>query len=152
MAMDMDKDQVISIINDLIEKCKDTENSFYAGADSVKDSNLKKLFNTYAQEYMQFAAELQREIHRLDGKPERSGSVVGVISSGWMKIRSAVAGGNEGVVLAECESSMDEAVKKYKETLKVGLPQDEQAIVQRQYMQVKEGRDHISMLKKSFYS
>jgi uncharacterized protein (TIGR02284 family) len=150
--MAMDKDQMISAINDLIEICKDTENNFYAGADGVKDSNLKKLFNTYAQDYMQFAAELQREIHRLDGKPERSGSVVGVISSGWITIRSAVAGGNEGVVLAECESSMDKAVKRYEETLKVGLPPDEQMIVQRQYMQVKEGHDHIFMLKRSFYS
>ena len=65
---------VMSTLNNLIETCKDGENGFHTAADSVTNSQLRTLFNTYARQRAQFAAELQAEVRRLGGDPERTGS------------------------------------------------------------------------------
>ena len=71
-----DKDKAISSLNDLIEICKDAQEGFRQAAEGVKNGELQTLFNTYAQQRAQFAAELQHEVLRLGGEPERTGSTV----------------------------------------------------------------------------
>ncbi len=75
--MAIDKDYVISTLNGLIETCKDGQQGFQTAAEAVKDSDLKTLFHSYAQERGRMVAELQAEVRSLGGDPEKSGSVAG---------------------------------------------------------------------------
>ena len=145
--MATDKDDVISTLNNLIETCKDGENGFRTAAEGVKNSELKTLFNTYAQQRAQFAAELQAEVRRLGGDPETSGSVAAAIHRGWINIKSVVTGEDEHAVLAECERGEDSAVHNYEEALQSNLPGDVRDIVERQYRQIKEAHDRIRTLR-----
>ncbi|MBV9210204.1 MAG: PA2169 family four-helix-bundle protein [Acidobacteria bacterium] len=142
-------DEVISTLNNLIETCKDGQEGFRTAADGVKNGDLKTLFHTYSQQRAQFAAELQNEVRRLGGDPEQTGSVAATLHRGWINIKSAVTGEDEGAVISECERGEDSAVRNYEDAIKGGLPGDVSAIVQRQYSEVQEAHDRIRALERA---
>ncbi len=142
-----DNDNVISVLNNLIETCKDGENGFSTAAEGVQKSDLKALFNNYAQQRAQFASELQSEVRRLGGDPEKTGSVAATLHRGWINIKSTVTGMDETAVLAECERGEDSAVKNYQEAMRENLPAEAQTVVQRQYILIKEAHDRIRDLR-----
>lgn len=137
----------VSTLNNLIETCKDGENGFSTAAEGVQKSDLKALFNNYAQQRAKFATELQSEVRRLGGDPEKTGSVAATLHRGWINIKSTVTGMDETAVLAECERGEDSAKKNYEEALRENLPAEVQTIVQRQYMSIKEAHDRIRALR-----
>ena len=147
--MAIDKDDVISTLNNLIETCKDGQNGFQTAADGVKNSELKTLFHTYAQQRAQFAGELQGEVRRLGGDPEKTGSIAATLHRGWIDIKSAVTGEDENAVIAECERGEDSAVKNYQDAINGGLPDDVRSIVERQYTQVREAHDRVRTLERA---
>ncbi len=142
-------DDVISTLNNLIETCKDGQNGFQSAADGVKKSELKTLFSTYAQQRAQFAAELQGEVRRLGGDPEKAGSVAATLHRGWINIKSVVTGEDEGAVLAECERGEDSAVSNYQDALSSNLPANVKSIVERQFTKIKEAHGRIRSLEKA---
>ena len=142
-------DDVISTLNNLIETAKDGQNGFQTAADGVNNPELKTLFNTYAQQRAQFVTELQAEVRRLGGDPEKSGSVAATLHRGWINIKSTVTGNDEGAVISECERGEDSAVANYREALNSNLPPDVKTLVERQYGQVKEAHDRIRALERA---
>ena len=142
-------DDAISTLNNLIETCKDGQNGFQSAADGVKKSELKTLFSTYAQQRAQFATELQGEVRRLGGDPEKAGSVAATLHRGWINIKSVVTGEDEGAVLAECERGEDSAVSNYQDALSSNLPANVKSIVERQFTKIKEAHDRIRSLEKA---
>lgn len=147
--MATDNDDTISTLNNLIETCKDGENGFRTASDGVKNQELKTLFLTYSQQRAQFASELQAEVRRLGGDPEKAGSVAATLHRGWINIKSTVTGEDEGAVISECERGEDSAVRNYQDALKENLPTELQTTIQRQYTQVKEAHDRIRALEKA---
>ena len=145
----MNYDNVISTLNNLIETCKDGQEGFRQAAEGVKNSELQTLFNTYAQQRAQFAAELQNEVLHLGGEPEKSGSTIGALHHGWINIKSALTGGDESAVISECERGEDSSVRRYEDALKGELPNDIRALVERQFAQVKEAHDRIRALERA---
>ncbi len=117
-------DKTISVLNDLIETCKDGQEGFKAASEGVKDSGLKTLFSGYSLQRGQFAGELQREVQRLGGSPEKSGSVSASLHRGWINIKSAVTGKDESAIVSECERGEDSARDAYQKALKEPLPTD----------------------------
>lgn len=139
----------ISTLNNLIETCKDGENGFRTAAEGVQKSNLKALFSNYSQQRAKFATELQSEVRRLGGDPEKTGSVAATLHRGWINIKSTVTGMDETAVLAECERGEDSAKKNYEEAVRENLPAEVKTVVQRQYMAIKEAHDRIRDLRDS---
>lgn len=144
-----DNDNVISTLNNLIETLKDGENGFRTAADGVTNAQIKTLFGTLSQQRAQFAAELQSEVRRLGGDPEKTGSVAATLHRGWINIKSTVTGQDENAVLAECERGEDSAVSNYQDALKEVLPADVKSIVEKQYSQVKEAHDRVRNLERA---
>lgn len=142
-------DDTISTLNNLIETCKDGQNGFRNAAESATNPELKMLFNTYAQQRAQFAAELQGEVRRLGGDPEKTGSVAAAVHRGWMSVRDAVttAATDDTAIVAECERGEDYAISAYQGAMKENLPSDVASVVQRQYGSVKEAHDRIRDMK-----
>ena len=148
--MATDNDNLIATLNNLIETCKDGQNGFQAAADGVKNGELKTLFHTYSQQRAQFAGELQQEVRRLGGDPEKTGSLAATLHRGWIDIKSAVTGEDEGAIISECERGEDSAKRNYEDALgDENLPGNIRAIVERQYAQVKEAHDRIRALEKA---
>ena len=137
----------ITVLNDLIETCKDGEEGFKQAAEGVKDAQLRALFLQYSQQRAQFASELRALVSRLGGKAEQSGSVAGAVHRGWINIKSAVTGKDEDAIIAECERGEDVAKADYEKALTSGLPADVVTVVQRQAKEVKEAHDRIRAME-----
>jgi uncharacterized protein (TIGR02284 family) len=141
--------EAASTLNDLIQTCKDGEHGYQSAALLVDDLNLRHLFQSYAQQRAEFAAELQLEVQRLGSDPVESGRASAALHRAWMDIKERVAGGDEGSIISECERGEDLAIRQYQNTLDVGLPGDLRSIVERQYLQVKEAHDHVRSLERA---
>jgi uncharacterized protein (TIGR02284 family) len=143
----MDKDDLISILNDLIETSRDGEEGFRTCANGVKSPQLKQTFEHSASRCAQAVSELQAKVRGLGGDPERRGSVSGSLHRAWVDIKSTITGMDEAAVLAECERGEDVAKKVYENALSKDLPADVRAIVERQYQGVIQHRDRVLQLR-----
>lgn len=140
-------DEVISILNGLIETCKDGQQGFAEAAEGVDRSDLKSLFYEFSQQRSQFAGELQSLVQTLGGDPEKSGSVSGAIHRGWMNLKAAIAGNDEKAILNECERGEDSAKNAYQDALTQALPAYIAETVQTQSTSVIQAHDRIKALR-----
>src|SRR5262249_30408962 len=144
----MNNNEVIAILNNLIETCRDGQEGFRTAAENIRNSEFRRLFNIFSQQRAQFVTELQAEVHRLGGSPETKGSVVGWLQRGWMNAKVAVRA-DEASVILECQRGEEAAVNNYQEALKADLPLDVQYVVKRQYMDIKDAFDRIRILQRA---
>ena len=147
--MAMDRDDTIETLNDLIETCKDGEEGFRICAEDIRRAELKPMFEQAAMHCNEAAAELQAQVTRMGGKPERKGSLAGSAHRRWVDIKSAITGRDDKAVLEECERGEDVAKASYQKALKKDLPADVRAIVERQYPGVLEHHDKVRALEKA---
>jgi uncharacterized protein (TIGR02284 family) len=136
------------VIDSLIETLKDGQEGFKQAAEGVNDPKLKSLFLDYSQQRSRFAAALQSEARRQgENEPETSSSAAGALHRGWINLKSAITGGDEHTILAECERGEDSAVEEYKKALENGLTPAAQELVSRQFAEIKAAHDRIKSLR-----
>lgn len=143
-------DEVISTLNGLIETCRDGQEGFKHAAEGVERSDLKTLFYEFAQQRATFVGDLQDVVRTLGGDPENSGSFAGTLHRGWIDIKSAVSGRDEGVILDECERGEDSAKSAYKSALETALPAYVAQTVQDQFTAIKSAHDRVKALRDAF--
>jgi uncharacterized protein (TIGR02284 family) len=139
--------QTSSVLNDLIETLKDGQEGFKQAAEAVRDQQLKSLFVEYSQQRSQFATDLQSQVRNLGNEPETGSSATGALHRGWINLKSAVTGGDDHAILAECERGEDSAVKEYKKALDDNLSQPLYELISRQYTDIKAAHDRIRNLR-----
>jgi uncharacterized protein (TIGR02284 family) len=142
-------DDVISTVNGLIETCKDGQEGFKQAAEGIQNSQLKSVFYELGQQRSQFVGELQGLVRELGGDPENSGSFTGAIHRGWINIKSAVTGQDDGAILNECERGEDVAKNAYKEALEQNLPANVLSTIQNQFSAVQAAHDQVKALRDS---
>lgn len=143
----MDKDDVISTLNDLIETCKDGEAGFRACADDIRNAQIKSLFESRAIGCQQAAVELQEFVRAYGGDPATRSSLAGSLHRRWVDIKAAIAGQDEHAVLSECERGEDVALRSYRKALEKVLPPEVRAVVERQYQGVLRNHDQVKALR-----
>jgi uncharacterized protein (TIGR02284 family) len=143
----MQNDKTISILNDLIETCKDGEQGFKTAAEGLSRAEVKSRFMQYSRERGQMSTELQAEVRRLGGDPERSGSMAGALHRGWVDIKSVVTGKDDHAIVAEAERGEDAAKSAYESALKETLPASAQELVQQQASKVRQVHDEVRNLR-----
>ena len=142
-----------TVLNNLIETLKDGQEGFKQAAESVRSPALKSLFSEYSQQRSRFATSLQAEARKLgEEKPETSSSATGALHRGWINLKSAITGGDEHAILAECERGEDSAVEEYKKALDDGLSPSAQELVSRQFAEIKAAHDRIRSLRNAIKS
>src|SRR5258708_20829050 len=134
MANDMS--EIRSILNGLIETCKDSQEGFHGAAQKLKDPEIHTVFLRFYLQRAEFAGELQAEVTRLGGEPATSGSTFGAIHRGWIGLKAALAADTDHAIVEEAERGEEAAVKNYIEALRKDLPSDLHVIVSRQHHQV----------------
>jgi uncharacterized protein (TIGR02284 family) len=145
----MDSGKVISTLNGLIETLKDGEQGFQTAAEGITDSQMKSLFQQYSRQRAEMARELQAEVRRLGGDPEKAGSFSGAAHRGWINIKSVVTGKDEGGIIAEAERGEDAAKAAYEQALAEALPPQTLALVREQSMKVHDAHDRVRALEKA---
>ena len=142
-------DDVISMLNGLIETCRDGQEGFKEAAEGVKHSDLKTTFYEYSQQRAEFAGVLQGLVRSLGGDPETEGSFAGAVHRGWIDLKSAITGGDDQSILNECERGEDSAKEAYADALKHNLPSDVSDILQQQYQGVQAAHNRVKGFRDS---
>lgn len=142
-----DNDDVIDVLNDLIETCKDGEYGFRACAEQVDRQDLKSTFLQRADDCRRGAQELSAQIRSLGGEPEDGGSAAGAMHRGWVAVKSKFSTYDDKAVLEEAERGEDNAVARYRKALKQPMPAGVKLIVERQMQGVQRNHDQIKMLR-----
>lgn len=139
--------EIVTLLNGLIETCKDSQKGYRTAADHIDNPELKQLLRSYANQRGDFAVALQAEVRRHRGHPEKSGSVVGALHRGWFTLKSTLLRHSEAAILAECERGEEAALKSYDKACHHVLPADLQALVARQYKEIRTARDRLHDLQ-----
>ena len=143
----MQNKDAISILNNLIETCKDGEEGFRTAAEGLTRPELKVKFLQYSRERAQMSSDLQAEVRRLGGDPEKAGSVAGAVHRGWLDIKSVVTGKDDHAIVAEAERGEDVAKAAYETALQGSLPATAQLLVQQQAAKVRQAHDDVRALR-----
>ena len=143
----MDNKDTISVLNDLIETCKDGEKGFLECAEDLSRADLKSTMTQRAQDCASGASELQQLVRSLGGDPETSTSVSADLHRRWIDLKSMITGKDDLAILNECERGEDVAMKSYRKALEHDLPMDVRAVVERQYQGVQRNHDQVRALR-----
>jgi uncharacterized protein (TIGR02284 family) len=143
----MDRDDVISTLNDLIETSKDGEEGFRACADNVESPVLKTFFEEKAARCREGAMQLQAMVREMGGDPAQGGSMSGAMHRFWLKLKSSITGMDDRAILDECERGEDVAEASYEDALQLELPVDVRRVVQNQYREVMANHDRVKELR-----
>lgn len=146
----MDNEDTVDVLNDLLESARDGEYGFHACAEHAESDALKSIFERHSRECAAAAMELEHEILRLNGEPALGGTVAGALHRGWVLVKAALSSRDDKAVLEECEHGEDAAVARYRKALKVTLPVDVHALVERQAQGAQRNHDEVRTLRDSF--
>src|SRR5580698_5687720 len=113
----MNETNAISVLENLIETCRDGQKGYQDAAAHVKRSDVKAFFNEESLERARFAGELEAELIRL-GKPDKkvSGSVGGTLRRAWIDTKVSLGGGDK-TILDSVEAGEDSAKESYQKAL-----------------------------------
>jgi uncharacterized protein (TIGR02284 family) len=139
--------KLISILNSLVQTCKDGEEGFRACAQEQNDTNIKISLMERSANCGAAARELQNLVIQHGGAPEQSASLSGALHRRWIDIKSSIIGRSEKAILDECERGEDVAKRSYQEALSQDLPPLERAIIERQYQGVLRNHDAVKAMR-----
>ena len=148
--MTMDRDEVVSTLNDLIETSRDGEKGFRNCAENAKSSDLRSVFLDAATRCQQAVGELQQHVTQYGGTPESGGTVAGAVHRGWVDLKSALSMNDDKAILEECERGEDHAVQVYRDALAKDLPPEIRAVVERMHQGAKQNHDRVRALRDQY--
>ena len=143
----MDENNAVSVIENLIETCKDGQKGYQDAASHAKRSDLKAYFNEQSMERGRFAQELQAELSKL-GKADKkvSGSASAALHRAWIDTKVALGGGDK-TILESVEKGEDDAKDTYQKALSGSLPAGVAEMVRRQAASVQKAHDKVRNLR-----
>jgi uncharacterized protein (TIGR02284 family) len=143
----MNENNPMSVIEDLIETCKDGQKGYQDAASHVKRSDLKTFFDEQSLERARFAGELQEERIRL-GKSDKkdSGSVSAALHRAWIDTKVSMGAGDKAI-LESVEAGEDRAKEAYQKAMTSDLPESIAQVVRRQAASVQAAHDKVKNLR-----
>lgn len=141
------KMDVVAILNDLVQYCKNAEKGFEEASRDVRDEEYRKMFLGYSRRMSEFTASLQQNVVKLGGSPRQEGSVTGQVHRAWMQFRSMLNLHHAEPVLLECEKEEESLLDHYQNAVESGLPQEIKDIVEKQFVEIIEIRNHLKDLE-----
>ncbi len=140
-------EDIRSLLEHLIETTEDGARGFDDSAEHVDDPTVAALFRKLGAARAGMAVEL-RELAAVYGGPvKESGTVKGALHRGWIKLKDALTGDSVHAVVSAAEEGEDYAVEQYEEALEQALPPNVEAVVRRQYTEVKRAHDEVRALE-----
>lgn len=143
----MNNQEIVSLLNELIETCKNGEYGFQACAERAESGALQSLFRTRAIECRDAASVLQSHVLQYGGNPEIDGTTAGALHRGWVNLRAKLTDSTDSILLNETERAEDRALAKYRDAMSKNLPQLIATEIDRQLRGVQANHDQIKRLR-----
>lgn len=144
--MELPNNKVVSILEELMEECKDGEQGYKNAADDVADKDLAAILLSYSEQRGSFVNELRVLIQSIGGAIEFTGSIMGILQRRWLDVKFGAAGSNTESILNDCLACDEAAIKKYEIHLKQELPGNVMLILIRQHEAIKDAFSNTTKL------
>ena len=143
---------LINSLNHLTHICRDGQEGYLQAAEHVKSAWLQALFQNFSIQREQFAVELTNLVANLGAEPASGTTVAGVLHRTWIDLRTAVTGdgGDDFIILDECEQGEDAAKEAYEHELNKGLPEPIRRVVQSQYEDILRTHNQVREAREAF--
>lgn len=142
----MDRKEILDLLQELIQTCKDGETGYAHAAGVVDDVKLKAYFSEESLERARFVQDLKNEAQRLGEAPDTSPSVAGTLHRVWFEAKADVGLGDQSV-LNSVEQGEDSAKKAYVQALSRDLPPELREIIKIQNKSVVAAHDYVRDLR-----
>ena len=141
-----DRTQILDLLHELIQTCKDGETGYAHAAGLVDDPKLKAYFSEESLERSRFVQDLKLHAKQLGDDPDPSSSVAGTLHRIWFEAKADVGLGDQSI-LNSVEQGEDSAKKAYQEALSQDLPEDLRGVIQLQARSVFAAHDYVRDLR-----
>ena len=145
--MPTDNADVAKILNGLIATCIDGVQGFRDAANALAGPGIQTLFSTRARSIEVAKSELQDLVRRLGAEPVNSGHAAASVHRGWINLKSALTGKDDGAIIAEAERGEETAVNHYQDALRQTLPAGVRSIVEDQARGAQQNLDVVRALR-----
>jgi uncharacterized protein (TIGR02284 family) len=120
---------VITVLNDLIATCRDSEEGFGKAAKGVHDDNLRERLAAISGERAKLADELAIHVRIRGGEPVNSGHLSGIQHSGWRELEERIRPKRDATILAECEQGEQNTVRHYERAMSEEVPAEIREVI-----------------------
>jgi uncharacterized protein (TIGR02284 family) len=133
-----------TVLNHLIETCRDAERGHRLVASQVKSPLLKRLFLRLADQRRDFANELLPHAQRLGGASEADGTAAAAVHRAWIQLKARLASNPDRAVLQEAARGERYAAHTYDDAVADVIPPDVREIVEGQDLGVRLARRFVT--------
>ena len=140
--MEYMREYTISVLNDLIDVCRDEYSLFNTAAKNIEDENLKPVFQKYICEKYEQIIKLESEVKRLGG----------TLRDTILNVQSPQqdAFNNTPTILRECIKKDYAVINRYSSAIKEDILWEVIPLVAKQYFGSKSMHDQIFSIYKKF--
>ena len=136
-----------SLLNHLIEMCRDEARALLFAAEHVQDPVVQATFKQLASDRGRFADDLLRHAQRLGGADAHDGTTRGALHQQWLAFKHAVVGSSEQTMIAEAANLERQTLVGFEQALTDLLPPTARDLVEQQCAQLRQGHQRVrSML------
>jgi uncharacterized protein (TIGR02284 family) len=145
--MPLHRDEIDTVLSELIALNKDSAKGFARAENDVEDESLADLFDRLSADRADLVDDLQRAADRLGQDPEEESTTTGTLARGWLNIKAAMTiehDKTDAIVLEDRLDHEDDVLTAYEEALSASYPPPITALLQEQQAQIKQVRDKLS--------
>ena len=135
-----------TVINQLIETCRDAERGLRVAAEQVKSTELQRVFLGLADQRHAFANELLPHAQRLGGGSAADGTTAAAVHRVWMKVKARLASDPDRAVLDEAARGERHAVHVFDDAVMDIIPPESRALIESQDLGVRLARRLVTGL------
>ena len=140
----------ISTLNGLIATTLDSVDGYTEAAKDSESSRFTPLFTSRAAERRQVVANLQQQVRSLGGNPEDDGTILAGAHRMFLNLKATLTGKDDKAIINEVEAGEDHIKAKFEDAIADrDLSPAVRAVVEQNYVSVKEGHDEMRDIKHS---
>ena len=136
--------EVTSLLNGLIETCKDGEAGYRQAAHDINDRSYEAMLLRLSDQRARFATELQSRVRMLGSNPENTGTIGATLHRGWNEVKSTIAGRDDTAILVDCDHCEDDTIRIYENAAAKDLSADVHDVVSRQMADIRAAHDEVN--------
>lgn len=137
-----------SVLNHLIETCRDAERGLRVAADNVSAPETRRLLLGIADQRRAFADELLPHAQRLGGASVADGTSAAAVHRAWIQVKARLANDRDNAVLQEAARGERYAMHAYDDAVAEMIPPDIRDLVEGQDLGVRVARKLVRGLVK----
>lgn len=141
-----DQKEILDLLHELIETCKDGETGYTHAAGIADDATLKAYFSEESLERARFVQDLKSEAKRMGDDPDASSSLAGTLHRVWFEAKADIGLGDQSI-LDSVEQGEDSAKKAYEKALAAELPEPLRTMIRLQAKSVFAAHDYVRDLR-----